>query len=226
MVKLILSIISLSVVAHADIQKLELNPKQSQINWKADKEIGSFHTGTVALKSGEVVFNKDQLSGGTIVIDMNSIAVTDIPVSDANNKKLVGHLVSDDFFNVKKNQEAKLVIKNTKQISPNKLEVVGDLTIKDVTKPVKFPVEYSRNGKSYSAKGKIVVDRTQFGIKYGSKNFFKLAADRIIKNEFELDFAVATNQKVRTPEGKGLSPCFRELQTGCLTHLLSNFSIV
>jgi hypothetical protein len=44
--------------------------------------------------------------------------------------------------------------------------------------------------KETLATGNLKIDRTKYGIKYGSSNFFKLAADRIINDEFELTFKV------------------------------------
>ena len=40
------------------------------------------------------------LESGSFLIDMNSIAVIDIPADDKDNAKLTGHLKSPDFFDV------------------------------------------------------------------------------------------------------------------------------
>ncbi len=82
-------------------------------------------------------FNGEVFTGGKFVIDMTSIGATD--VSGNMKEKLDGHLKSDDFFGVAKFTEAKLDI--TKVISrgkPGEYKVVAKLTIKNITKEVKF----------------------------------------------------------------------------------------
>ena len=38
--------------------------------------------------------------------------------------------------------------------------------------------------------GKITIDRTIFGVQYGSKSFFDNLGDQAIKNEFDLNFVL------------------------------------
>src|SRR6187397_855443 len=63
----------------------------SKIEWHAEKVTGK-HNGTVKLASGEVNNNHGQL-GGKFVVDMRSIAVTDLP--EDRRGKLEGHLKSE-----------------------------------------------------------------------------------------------------------------------------------
>lgn len=71
-------------------------------------------------------------------------------------------------------------------------QVQGKLTIKDKTNPV--TLKFNKSNNEYT--GKFTFDRTQYGIIYGSGNFFKeLAADKIIKNEVTLDFKVVLTKK-------------------------------
>ena len=54
--------------------------------------------GTIALKSSELIFKNNTLKGGSFVIDMTTIACTDL--TGEYKRKLEGHLKSDDFFSV------------------------------------------------------------------------------------------------------------------------------
>jgi polyisoprenoid-binding protein YceI len=126
---------------------------------------------------------------------MNSLSVTDIPKESKDNAKLVGHLQNADFFDTTKFPTAKLVIKSAKEIAPGKQEVTAQITIKGETDNITFPVEVSTNKDMTTAIGKISVNRTKFGVKYASANFFKLAADRIINDEFDLTFKVVAQNK-------------------------------
>mgnify|MGYP006145340657 CR=1 FL=1 len=44
--------------------------------------------------------------------------------------------------------------------------------------------------KALSLKGKLVIDRTKYDIKFRSGNFFKDLGDTLIYNDFELDFNI------------------------------------
>jgi polyisoprenoid-binding protein YceI len=167
-----------------------LTLSNTELSWVGSKKVGEKHTGTLKLQSGKVEVRNQEIVGGEIVIDLNSIEVTDIPKTSEYNAKLVGHLKSPDFFETEKFPTAKFVIKSAKKLSENEYEVNGDLTIKDVTKPHSMKVKINWGEKTVTAEGSTKIDRTQFGVKYGSANFFKLAADKIINNDFELSFKV------------------------------------
>lgn len=169
---------------------LTVDPSKSKVSWAGTKKMGSGHTGEVSVQSGTVSMNDKTLTGGEIVIDMKSINVTDIPATDANNAKLKGHLSNADFFDVEKFPTSKLVVTSAKALGGGKHEVKGKMTIKDVTQDVTFPVEVKKQGAETVATGKLTLDRTAYGVKYGSANFFKLAADKVINNDMVLDFNV------------------------------------
>ena len=145
MKKVVLS--SIVLVTILVLQSFKLNYKslevkqgevtKSNVIWKAYKVTGS-HTGTVNLKSGGLTFDGEKLSGGSFIIDMTSIACTDL---EGDYKgQLEGHLKSDDFFGVSKNATSTLSITEVKSTGKNAYDVKGDLTIKGITKPLNFQV--------------------------------------------------------------------------------------
>lgn len=155
--------------------------KASQFQWKASKKVGSFHEGEISLKSAKVELKGDKIVSGEFVMDMNSFVNKDL--QGEWNQKFVTHVKSADFFDVQKFPTATLMIDG----QPSATSVSGKLTIKDKTEPV--TVNFSKEGNAY--KGVLKIDRTKFGITYGSENFFKnLVADKIINNEFEITFKV------------------------------------
>lgn len=170
----------------AAAQSYKVDTKGTTVKWIAEKEIGAGHAGNVAVKNGTLVFDGDVIKSGEIVSDLNSMTVSDIPATDENNGKLVGHLKSPDFFNVAKNPEAKLVIKSSEKTKEG-LKIKGDLTFNGKTNPIEFLAAVTKTGNAVTAKSDVIIDRTKWDLKYSSKNFFKdLAGDRIIKNEFKL----------------------------------------
>src|SRR5688572_11992241 len=64
--------------AGAKDTQLKIDLKKSQLNWLGKKVTGS-HTGTIALKSAVISVNQQgELTSANLVVDMNSIKVTDI----------------------------------------------------------------------------------------------------------------------------------------------------
>ena len=60
--------------------------------------------------------------------------------------------------------------------------VVGDMTIKGITNKVSFDLALTENSATTSLK----IDRTKYGIKYGSASFFDGIKDKAIYDEFDL----------------------------------------
>jgi len=54
------------------IETKKVNTEKSNITWVGKKVLGS-HTGTIALKSGELVMDGTQLTGGNFVVDMSTL---------------------------------------------------------------------------------------------------------------------------------------------------------
>ena len=168
---------------------------QSTILWKGYKLFGN-HSGDIKLKEGFLIFNSDGLIGGTFVADMNSIRVTELMDDDDEEEEeneggdeegeddksdLANHLKDADFFDAQTYPTATFVIKDvSKQVKDYILK--GDITIKDKTVPIEFPVQINGNW----LKGTASIDRTKFGIKYGSGSFFDNLGDNVIKDKFDL----------------------------------------
>jgi len=166
-----------------ETQKFEIVNTQSNIDWVGRKVTGA-HNGTIAVKQGELILNAGKLAGGKFIIDTTSIKILDV-TDPATNAQFAGHLASDDFFSVEKYPEATLHITS---VSGNHVE--GDLTIKGITHAVGFDAVINVNGDLLTTTGKLVIDRTKYGIKFRSGNFFKDLGDTLIYNDFELNINV------------------------------------
>jgi polyisoprenoid-binding protein YceI len=170
-------LIAVSTIATAQSKKVDAS--KSTINWVGKKVTGQ-HSGTINIQSGNLIFKGKKLTGGTFVVDMTSLTATDI--QGEYQAKLNGHLKADDFFGTDKYPTSKLVFKKIASKGNGVYTVTADLTIKDVTAPVKFDITVKGNTATTSFK----VDRTKYGIKYKSKNFFENLGDNVINDEFEL----------------------------------------
>jgi polyisoprenoid-binding protein YceI len=166
-----------------ETQKFKIVSAKSNIDWVGKKVTGA-HNGTISVKDGELILDAGKLIGGKFVVDTASIKVLDI-TDPVTNAQLVGHLASDDFFSTEKHPEAVLEIVS---ISGN--HVKSNLTIKGITHPVNFDATLNATGDTLTATGKLVIDRTKYGMKFRSGNFFKDLGDTLIHNDFELNVSI------------------------------------
>lgn len=148
-------------------EKLPINVSKSNVHWYGYYTFYfGGHDGDINFKEGYFLKMGDVITGGEFVIDMNSITSTDIENPKAK-KSLVNHLKNEDFFNTPKHPEAKLVITGVKYHDPTHMQVVANLTIKNVTHSVKFQAEVNFEKKQMTTKFKI--DRMRWGVNYNSK---------------------------------------------------------
>ena len=165
-------------------QTQKVNTEKSSINWLG-KKIGGQHEGIIKIKSGTLELKNDQIVSGNFTVDMTSITNTDIK-NEVYNKKLVGHLKSDDFFGVEKFPTASLNITKATKFSNGKTSVTGELTIKGKTESITFDLIKSEN--SYTSK--IEIDRSKYDVKYGSTSFFDSLGDKAIDDIFILNIVL------------------------------------
>jgi polyisoprenoid-binding protein YceI len=161
-------------------QNFEIVVAQSNIDWTGRKVTGS-HVGTIAFKNGKLEVTDGKLTGGRFVADIASIKILDV-TDPGTNAQFAGHLASDDFFGTTQFPDANFEITAVKD---NHIE--GNLTIKGITHSVGFDADISINDDILYASGKIVVDRTKYGIRFRSGNFFKNLGDTLIYNDFDLN---------------------------------------
>ena len=175
---------------NAASEKMNVDAKASTVNWKAEKVTGE-HVGTINIKSGELMTENETLKGGTLVIDMTSIICTDI--ADAGtNAKLIGHLKSEDFFSVEKNATATFVISDVKVLSAKSVKITGTMTIKGISNEQSFEAATSLTGEKINITGAMKIDRTKYKVVYGSESVFEGLGDKMIYDEFTLDFKLVT----------------------------------
>jgi polyisoprenoid-binding protein YceI len=122
---------------------------------------GSFKKFDAVIKSEKEDFTNAQIE---FLIDVNSI--------DTDNEMRDGHLKADDFFNAAKFPQIKFKAKSLKKISGNKYKLIGDMTIRDVTKPVELDVIYGGTIKdpygNFRAGFKVTgaINRFDYGLKW------------------------------------------------------------
>lgn len=95
---------------------------------------------------------------GTIVYDADNVSASSVqvtlPLSGLNSfvADFDAHLRSGDFFEAEKYPAATFKSTQVESAGPDKLKVTGDLTIKDITKPVTLDVTLNKVGEHPVAK--------------------------------------------------------------------------
>ena len=168
--------LALPTLAHA----AEIDTEKSTITWSASKVTGSTHTGNVFTKSSTVELHDGAIVGGSVVFDMKTFTVTDLEGKWA--EKFLNHIKSSDFLEVEKYPTATLKI-----LSVEKGQGTGELTVMGKTNRIVFSIK--NEGGKY--KGTASFDRTQFGMTYGSDNFFQGLGDKAINDLVKIDFNIA-----------------------------------
>ncbi|MCG3089870.1 YceI family protein [Sporosarcina cyprini] len=109
--------------------------------------------------------------------DLTTASITfDIQTASINTKSedRDNHLRSADFFNVEEYPAISFQSTNIVKEDDDEYKVTGDLTIKDVTKPVTFEVEYNGKGTNpwgvevYGFEAETKLNREEFGLTWNA----------------------------------------------------------
>lgn len=168
----------LSAFGPATTATYQALPAASQLTWTGYAEVGDWApSGTLQLRRGTFVYEGTTLRQGRFEFDMKTIAHSDA--------KLQEHLRGTDFFDVERFPVAVFVLREV-----NNGQAIGELTLKGITKPVRFPLTISARPEGLRVQGTATIDRTQFGVNYNSSSFFQNLGSYAIRNEFALAFDV------------------------------------
>lgn len=165
------------------LKSFNINTSTSSVEWKGVM-VGIYsHNGFVSIKEGNLVWQGNSITGGSITIDMETMTQSDSLYKTEENK-LVAHLESPDFFDVVNFPTATFEITSSEKGANT---VYGNLTVRGITESevvedVIFDVEKK------SATGTLKFDRQKYGVAYkGSKK------DMLVGDEVEMTISLKTN---------------------------------
>lgn len=171
-----------------------LDLDNSTILWEGYKP-GKTHSGTIKLKDGTFSMKDGTLEGGKFVIDMASIEVTDLEPGKGK-ENLEGHLrgtadgKETDFFNVREHPTGSFEITKVAKLQGDEQAnhmIYGNLTLKGISKQVAFKANVEANENQFKAESlPFRINRTEWDIKFMSKNFFENLGDNFINDEIGL----------------------------------------
>jgi polyisoprenoid-binding protein YceI len=188
MKKVFLFLVALSISAASFAQtKWVVDPMHSFVTFSV-KHMGiSFVDGSFKKFEGTVDAAKPDLTDAKISFSVD-VASISTDVEQRNN-----HLKSDDFFNAEKYPKMTFESTGFKKLSGSNYELSGKLTIRDVTKDVKFAVVYGgtaqQQGKTKAGfSATTTINRFDYNIKY-DPTFAGVANE--VKINLNLEFAQA-----------------------------------
>ena len=168
-----------------ETKNFKVDTAKSSIDWTGKKVTGA-HNGSIDIQAGTLSVSDEKLSGGNFTIDVTSIKILDVMDPDTN-AQFAGHLFSEDFFSTERFPQAEFVVTSSTYVEDDSYQIIGNLTIKNITHPVSFLAQVLIGNDIITASGKIIIDRTNYEMKFRSGNFFTNLGDTLIYNEFELD---------------------------------------
>ncbi len=188
----LLSALALASVTSFAQGKWNLDRSHSSVKFNVQHLVISEVDGTFKIFDGSVNAPTADFNNATINfnVDVNSI--------NTDEEKRDAHLKSDDFFNAEKYPKMTFTSTSFKKVSGNKYALEGNLTIRDVTKKVKFAVVYGGTVKDpwgnvkagFKATGKI--NRKDFGLKWGAMTE---AGGAVVGDEVEMEIRVEFAQQ-------------------------------
>lgn len=179
--KTVLILITFLNFTYAFAKDYKIDASKSKVIWTGYAEAGGYAPeGTLMLSNGSFAMVNNKITSGEFEFDMKTIS--------QENKDLEKHLKNEDFFDVEKFPKA--FFKITK-ISTN--QVSGILTIKEISKPITFPIEISKVNEMINVKGTLKIDRTLYEIKYNSSSYFQDLGSYAIKNQFDIKIDIVAN---------------------------------
>ncbi|HEX8356170.1 MAG TPA: YceI family protein [Segetibacter sp.] len=184
-----------------DKESMELFSNNAASTWTIDKAhsnvkfnithlVVSEVEGSFKLFDGTMENTKDDFSDAKInfTVDVNSI--------NTDNERRDTHLKSDDFFNAEKFPAMKFQSTSFKPTGGKNYKLAGNLTIRDVTKPVVFDVTYGgtvvTGGKTKTGfKAKTSINRFDYNLKWDRATE---AGGLVVSKEVELIVNVEMNK--------------------------------
>ncbi|MCH6258752.1 YceI family protein [Puniceicoccaceae bacterium K14] len=183
---LLLALISLTrTVLAADYELTEHN-----IKWTGSMP-SQTHYGLLTPSTFEIdIDDSGKVEKLHVVLDMNSLNVTDLKEGKMRNK-LTKHLLSDDFLNAKGYPTSEFELS-----SHDSGKLVGTITIRGIEKDIALPVEVTGDASNgWILEGSFDFDRQDFGVSYQNSGFLGAAKDKLIRDLVTMDIRLVVEPK-------------------------------
>jgi polyisoprenoid-binding protein YceI len=148
-----------------EIIKWTLDKSHSNVKFSVTHLVVSETEGSFKLFDGNMENSKPDYSDAKISFNV------DVKSINTDNERRDEHLKGDDFFNAEKYPAMKFESTSFTPAGGNKYKLAGNLTIRDITKPVTFDVTYggtvnAMGGTRIGFKAKTTIDRFDYNLKW------------------------------------------------------------
>jgi polyisoprenoid-binding protein YceI len=174
-------------------EKYIVNTEKSSLKWIGEKFTG-IHYGRIYFTQGELILQNNKITGGSFVIDMESIEIDDLE-KDKWYDKFLSHLNSESFFDTESHPKSQLNIIKSIPLSDSTAKIFAILEIKGIKNNIEFIASYNLINNRIHAKTKLIVDRKKYNIGYGNESFFDRIGDGFLFDQFQLEVNIILNQR-------------------------------
>jgi polyisoprenoid-binding protein YceI len=181
------------IAAPASAQTWTIDPSQSSATFTVRHMMVSNVKGSFGRMEGTVDFD------GTNIAGLKANAKIDTTTITTNNEKRDAHLKSPDFFDVAAHPTITFVSKRAEDAGAGKFRLIGDLTMRGVTKEVVLDVEgptdpfTAQGNRRVGATATTTVNRQDYGVSWSR------ALDGggvVVSDEVRITIELALVQKV------------------------------
>ena len=158
--------LAFSVNAHAGVETYQIDKDHSFANWRI-RHVVAYVSGSFYDVKGNIVIDPENLSATRVNTSINLFSL-----STGNTQRDV-HLLSGDFFDALKFKEMHFASTGVKSASKDSGILLGQLTLRGVTRPVELPFKVLGFGADpwggYRAgfMANTTLKRSDFGIAWG-----------------------------------------------------------
>jgi len=125
----LIAVLALTVASRADVEAYKIDPTHSSAGFSLRHVLSKFSSSFTKV-TGTITVDRDNLEKSSVV------ASIDVGALNTDSEKRDAHIKGPDFFEVAKFPTITFKSTSWKKTGENTYDVTGDLTIKDVTKPV------------------------------------------------------------------------------------------
>ncbi len=161
-----------------------IDPAHSSAEFGVKHMMISTVKGRFGTLSGTLQFDGSDMTMGSVE------ATIDVSTIDTNEPNRDGHLRSPDFFHVEQHPHMTFKSSKVERVEGDEYRITGDLTIRDVTKPVTLDVTYE--GQITDPYGNLrvgyaaetTINRKEYGLTWGQmiENVGAVVGDKVKVN--------------------------------------------
>lgn len=180
--------LSLTAAGRPELVRFDIDQSHSYVGFTVRHLGVSNVKGKFTSFSGRIMLNEADVTQSTVNVTVEAGSI------DTSNERRDNHLRSEDFFEAETWPELTFVSRRIER-SADGLIVIGDLTIRDVTKEVSIPFELagpitSESGrKRLGAEGTLRINRFDYGLQWNRIQ----EAIQVVGDEVRIELNIEAN---------------------------------